>query len=221
MPLIVFDLDGTLVDSSRDLAESTNEMLAGYGAAELPFEVASSFVGEGAKVLVERAIARAGVDVPVSDALDRFRAIYDRRLLNHTRPYDGMMGVVQFAAGLAPLAVLTNKPTAPTERILAALGLAPHFRWVLGGDAAFPRKPDPGALRYLMEQARVTPAQTIFVGDSMVDIRTARSADVRVCIARYGFGHFRGEDGLDTADWSVDRPADLSEILRKALVSTT
>jgi phosphoglycolate phosphatase len=221
MSLVVFDLDGTLVDSSRDLAESTNELLASYGAAELPFEVAISFVGEGAKVLVERAIARAGLDVLVSEALDRFRAIYDRRLLNYTRPYDGMMDVVRFAAGLAPLAVLTNKPTAPTERILAALGLAPHFRWVLGGDAAFPRKPDPGALRYLMAQARATPAQTIFVGDSMVDIRTARSADVRVCIARYGFGHFRGEDGLDTADWSVDRPAELSAILRKALVSTT
>ena len=73
MSLIVFDLDGTLIDSSRDLAESTNEMLASYGAAELPFEVAISFVGEGAKVLVERAIARAGLDVPVSEALDRFR----------------------------------------------------------------------------------------------------------------------------------------------------
>ena len=89
-----------------------------------------------------------------------------------------MTDVVQFAAGLAPLAVLTNKPTAPTERILDALGLAPHFRWVLGGDAAFPRKPDPGALRYLMEQAGVRPAQTIFVGDSMVDIgpRAARTS---------------------------------------------
>src|SRR5262245_40107409 len=123
MPLIVFDLDGTLVDSSRDLAESTNEMLVSYGAAELSFEVAISFVGEGAKVLVERAIARAGLDVPVPEALDRFRTIYDRRLLNHTRPYGGIVDVVHFAAGLAPLAVLTNKPGAPTERILDALGL--------------------------------------------------------------------------------------------------
>lgn len=218
MSLVVFDLDGTLIDSSRDLAESTNELLETYGAPELPFEVVIGFVGEGAKVLVQRALARAQVDAPESEALDRFRTIYDRRLLNHTRPYDGIAQVVQWAAGVAPLAVLTNKPGAPTGRLLEALGLAPHFRWVVGGDAAFPRKPDPAALRYLMEQAGVTPEQTIVVGDSMVDIRTARNAGVRVVVALYGFGHFRGEGGLDTADWSVDEPGELPGVLGKALV---
>jgi phosphoglycolate phosphatase len=220
MPLIVFDLDGTLVDSSRDLAESTNELLASYGAAELHVAAVLGMVGEGARVLVERALARAKLDVSVNEALDRFRAIYDRRLLNHTRPYDGIVDVVRSAAGLSPLAVLTNKPLVPTERILEGLGLAQYFRWTAGGDSAFPRKPDPAALHHLMEQAGATRASTIFVGDTMVDVRTARNAGVRVCMALYGFGHFRGEDGLDTADWSVDRPEELSDILRKALVST-
>src|SRR5262249_2193482 len=94
MPLVVFDLDGTLVDSRRDLADSTNDMLESYGDAPLPVEQIAAFVGEGARRLVERALLAAGRAASLDEALDRFRASYDRRLLLHTRPYDGIVGLI-------------------------------------------------------------------------------------------------------------------------------
>jgi phosphoglycolate phosphatase len=147
MTLIVFDLDGTLIDSRRDLAESTNEMLESYGAAARPIDEVAGLVGEGAKVLVERALAAAGRNPLEPGALDRFRAIYDRRLLTHTVPYPGIPELVRSAAARTPLAVLSNKPEAPTRVLLDAFDLSPYFRWVQGGDSAFPRKPHPAAAR--------------------------------------------------------------------------
>ena len=193
MPLIVFDLDGTLIDSRRDLADSVNEVLERSGARALPADEVMSMVGEGAPVLVERALRRAGLDVPIDEALRRFRSVYARRLLDHTRPYDGIVAVVARAAARATLAVLTNKPGEPTERLLAAFDLLRHFRRVVGGDSSLPRKPDPTALRQLIEQAGVTTDDTLFVGDSMIDVETARRAGVAVCVALYGFGRLRGD----------------------------
>ncbi|HKV99570.1 MAG TPA: HAD-IA family hydrolase, partial [Vicinamibacterales bacterium] len=187
---MIFDLDGTLIDSRRDLAESTNEMLASYGAAALPIDDVAAMVGEGAKVLVERALAAAGLDPGAGDALDRFRAIYDRRLFEHTRPYPGIDEVVRAAAAGAALAVLSNKPEAPSRRLLEGFDLLRWFRWVVGGDGPFPRKPDPAAVAYLMAQARAPAARTLVVGDSTIDVLTAQRAGVRMCVARYGFGRF-------------------------------
>jgi phosphoglycolate phosphatase len=215
--LIVFDLDGTLIDSGRDLAESTNELLSTYGAAPLPLDDVVRMVGEGAKKLVERALAAAGRDPDDADALPRFREIYDRRLLNHTRPYAGIPEVVRAAAARAPLAVLSNKPDAPTRRLLEALDLAPHFTWVIGGDSAFPRKPDPASLRHLMTTAGATAASTLFVGDSMIDVETARRAGVRICVMRYGFGVLRGDLELDAEAWTADQPADLGLAIARFL----
>jgi phosphoglycolate phosphatase len=213
MSLIVFDLDGTLIDSARDLADSTNEMLGTFGAPALPNQMVLSMVGEGAKKLVERAMAASGLDAAEPAALARFREIYDRRLLVHTRAYDGIPEVLEAAARRMPLAVLTNKPEAPTRRLLDGLQLAPFFRWVIGGDGAFPRKPDPASLRHLVEQAGVEAAQTIYVGDSNVDVETARRAGVPMCLARYGFGYLRGETGLDAADFVIEEPRELIEII--------
>src|ERR1043165_4483525 len=141
MRLVVFDLDGTLVDSRRDLAESTNEMLESYGAPALPVDDVARMVGEGAKVLVERALAASGLDPHEPDALTRFREIYDRRLLIHTRPYDGIETAVRKISQTATLAVLTNKPEAPSRRLLDAFKLASYFPSVIGGDSGPPRKP--------------------------------------------------------------------------------
>ena len=215
MPLIVFDLDGTLIDSARDLADSTNEMLATFGAPALPNAVVLSMVGEGAKKLVERAMSASELDPAEPAALARFREIYDRRLVVHTRAYDGIPEVLDAAATLMPLAVLTNKPEAPTRRLLDALALARFFRWVIGGDGAFPRKPDPAALRHLVAAAGVDPAHTLYVGDSNVDVDTARRAGVPMCLARYGFGFLRGETGLDAADWTIEEPRELLAIIQK------
>jgi phosphoglycolate phosphatase len=213
--LIVFDLDGTLVDSRRDLAESANELLAECGVNPLPQEAVVRMVGGGAALLVARAFAASGVERP-GDAVARFLEIYDRRLLNHTLPYPGMDEVLGALATRVSLAVLTNKPLAPTRSILAGLNLARHFaaEAVIGGDGPFPRKPDPAGLHHLLSRAAASPADTLFVGDSMVDWRTARGAATAICLARYGFG-FAGVSTAELGpdDRIIDEPVDLLQIM--------
>ncbi len=126
--LLVFDLDGTLVDSSRDLADSANALLVSYGAAPLDEPSVVRMVGEGAAVLVARLMAARGVQADPAEALARFLAMYDERLLAHTRPYDGIPEALDELRRWARLAVLTNKPGAATARILDGLGLRPSIR---------------------------------------------------------------------------------------------
>jgi phosphoglycolate phosphatase len=195
--LYVFDLDGTLVDSRRDLANSANELLVECGAPPLSEEHVGRLVGDGAATLVARAFAASGISQP-ADALVRFLAIYDRRLLDYTRPYRGVPEVLDALGARAHLAVLTNKPIDSTRRILDALDLARHFdrAAVLGGDGPLPRKPDPVGLRHLAAAAGTPIASTLLIGDSSVDLRTGRAAGTAVCLARYGFGF----DSIDERD---------------------
>jgi phosphoglycolate phosphatase len=210
-PLYVFDLDGTLVDSRRDLADSANELLVECGGSALSEERVGRLVGDGAATLVARAFAASGVPQP-PEALARFLAIYDTRLLNHTRPYPGVPEVLAALGGGASLSVLTNKPLAATRRILDALGLAAAFdrEAVLGGDGPLPRKPDPSGLRHLAARAGIPLSSTLLVGDSLVDLRTARAAGAPVCLVRYGFGFdgIRAED-LRPIDRTIDAPFEL------------
>ena len=157
--LFVFDLDGTLVDSRRDIADSANVLLETCGARPLPEETIGRMVGNGAATLVARAFAASGLEPP-PDALERFLAIYDTRLLLHTRPYPRMAEVLAALGARAALAVLTNKPLAATRSILAGLDLARFFddEAVVGGDGPFPRKPDPGGLQHLVSRAGVLPS---------------------------------------------------------------
>jgi len=216
VPLIVFDLDGTILDSRRDLADSTNDVLASYGAAALPVDQVAGMIGEGARVLVQRAVQAAGLDaIDLDEALDRFRTFYDRRLLLNTRPYAGIESVLQSAARHADLAVLTNKPESFTRRLLEAFEMSDAFRWVVGGDSAFPRKPDPAALLSLMDRANTTRAQTLVVGDSMIDIETARRAGVPVCVAWYGYGHLRGEMTLQGDELIARTPEEVLDAIRR------
>jgi len=216
MALVVFDLDGTLIDSRLDLAESTNEMLGTYGAAALPVDRVAMMVGEGARVLVERALAAAGLHPAEPDALKRFLEIYGRRLLNHTRPYEGIPEAVAQLRRAHQLAVLTNKPEAPTRRLLEAFGLASFFPRVIGGDSAFARKPDPASMHALMKEHGTTPASTWLVGDSMIDVRTARNAGVKLCVVLYGFGQMRGELELDGTEAVVRRADEIPGAIAKS-----
>lgn len=208
--LLVFDLDGTLVDSRRDLAESANEVLAEHGCPPHSEEAIGRMVGDGAATLIARAFAAAGLSQP-PDALPRFLKIYNGRLLQHTRPYQGIKELLAAASERATLAVLTNKPLGPTREILTGLRLAPFFgERVLGGDGPFPRKPDPQGLLHLMALTNEKSSDSLMVGDSSIDWKTARAAGCRMCLARYGFG----ADGfplesLTTGDLSIDRPLDL------------
>jgi phosphoglycolate phosphatase len=213
--LIVFDLDGTLIDSRRDLADAANALLVECAAPSLAEEDIGQMVGEGAAVLVARAFAASGT-VPPADALARFLAIYDRHLLDHTRPYAGTPETLSTLAGRATLAVLTNKPLGATRRILEGLDLGRYFGagLVVGGDGPFPRKPDAAGLKHLMEAARSHPSDTLLVGDSFIDWKTARAGLTSICLARYGFG-FRGFplEELGPNDLIIDSPLTLLSAL--------
>jgi phosphoglycolate phosphatase len=212
--LVVFDLDGTLVDSRRDLAESANQLLEECGGARLSEEAIGRMVGDGAATLVARVFAEAQLPKP-DDALPRFLALYNARLLRFTRPYAGIPELLTALQPQTMLAVLTNKPLAATRTILAGLELSFYFGdRVVGGDGPFPRKPAPDGLKHLITGAGVTPAASMLVGDSVIDWRTAHAAGAFSCVARYGFG-FDGFpiEVLGEADRQINRPADLLPLL--------
>ena len=213
--LIVFDLDGTLVDSRRDLAESVNTLIVERGGALLPEESIGQMVGDGAAMLVRRAFAASGLAVG-PDALVQFLAIYNARLLRYTRPYPGIVDVLARLEQRAVLAVLTNKPLPATRDILTGLDLARYFPpgLVRGGDGPLPRKPDPAGLLQLASKAEAPAGKTLLVGDSLVDWRTARAAAAPFCLARWGFG-FESFPVAELApgDYLIDEPANLLDIV--------
>ena len=209
--LAVFDLDGTLVDSRRDLADSVNALLSELGAEPLSEGLIGTMVGDGARQLVERALTAAGVKTDAAAALEAFLALYDARLLVHTQPY---AGIVDLLAGLGARgvkrAVFTNKPQAAAERVLAGLDLARWFdAGVLGAEGAHPRKPDPAGLLALARDAGVNITRTLMVGDASQDVETARRAGAGMCVARYGFGFPTASMVLDGTELVIDRPLDL------------
>jgi phosphoglycolate phosphatase len=208
--LYVFDLDGTLIDSLTDLAESVNELLGACGARRLEEPVIAGFVGDGAATLVARAFEEAGVPRP-ADALERFVDVYASRLMDHTRAYAGVPELLSALHGRADLAVLTNKPREATGRLLEGLDLAKYFDEdaVIGGDGPFARKPDPAGLLWLAARSGAPVSETILVGDSAIDWQTARNAGTRLCLVRYGFGFGRFAGQLTDEDAVINSPQDL------------
>jgi phosphoglycolate phosphatase len=212
LPLVVFDLDGTLIDSRRDLADAANALIMERGGSPLPVDAIAAMVGEGAALLVRRALRAAGTDLDVARDLPRFLDLYDERLLEHTRLYEGTREMLESMRRSHSLAVLTNKPQRPTERILEGLGIAPFFKWVIGGDTPHGRKPDPAGLASLIGAAGTTATDTLMVGDSAIDLKTARAAGVPLCLVRYGFG-FPTTDGLvEPGDRFIDTPNELMRL---------
>ena len=211
--LIVFDLDGTLVDSRQDIAESANATLVACGAQPLSEDAIGRMVGDGAPMLIARAFAAAGVEPP-PDALDRFLTIYDDRLLSHTRPYHGIPELLDQLARRASLAVLTNKPLAATRRILEGLDLSRYFPpdRMVGGDGPFPRKPDPAGLAHLMASAGVAPD-----GDRAGRRLGGRLAHGAARRRRASCWHVTGSAGRDFRSTSSTRTRGSSTARRKCL----
>lgn len=208
--LVVFDLDGTLIDSVADISASANELVTTLGGRALDLADVSMMVGDGAGILVRRALQAGGLDPDTPHALARFLAIYDRHLLDRTVAYPGIPEALAIAARRARLMVLTNKPLAHSKRVLEGLGLGSFFEAIMGGDGALGRKPDPAGLRALMALA---PGPALLVGDSPIDWSTARAAGCTFAWARYGFGAARfGETGPDTP-YILDRPSDLITVV--------
>jgi phosphoglycolate phosphatase len=177
--LVVFDLDGTLIDSIGDIASSANQSLVeAYGeGARLSPDVVRGFVGHGARQLIERCVGAAGKPAAdVGRVFERFLAIYGSRLTETTRLYPGMSEALDRLESTSRLAVLTNKPGAMSRTIVNDLGLAARFVAVVGGDDLPSKKPDPEGLMKIAAEAGVRPEETALVGDSAVDIRTARNA---------------------------------------------
>jgi len=184
---VCFDLDGTLVDSRADLAEAVNRVLAELGRSPMPIAVVQGFVGDGARKLVERALGAEPAAERVDDALARFLDHYGRHLLDATRPYPGIPQLLEaLRARTVTLSVLTNKPEGMSRAILDGLGLGRLFIAVVGGDTLPRRKPDPAGVEHLLQLGGGTRDEILLVGDSAVDVRTARAAGTAFCGVAWG-----------------------------------
>lgn len=209
--IIVFDLDGTLIDSAKDIAASVSEMVESYGAPPLALADVVTMVGDGAPMLVRRALRQANLQASAEDALARYMTIYDRRLMDHTTPYDGVVESLGLAIRRGPLAVLTNKPLGPSIGILEALGLRGFFTRTIGGDSDYGRKPDPAGLLSL--QALAPGDQLVMVGDSPADWQVADAAKVPFVFARYGFGAIKFGSRPPDTPWVLDHARELDRTL--------
>lgn len=189
--LLVFDLDGTLIDSRRDLVNSVNATLAHLDRPELPAEVIASYIGDGAGMLVRRALGDPKDEALFEGALAFFLDYYREHKLDYTRPYPGVLESIE-ALRLGPdgaprkMAVLTNKPIGPSQAICDALGLSRYFFRVYGGNSFATKKPDPQGLKALIAEAGADPFETVMIGDSEIDVRTARSAGAWAVGCRFG-----------------------------------
>ena len=188
MALLVFDLDGTLIDSREDLVQAMNATRVHMQREPLDGLLIQSYVGNGAMVLIQRAFGPETPPADIQAAHDFFISYYRQHPLDFTTLYPGIEAAVDelFHAG-HKLAILTNKPLGITRRILTGLGMAERFFQVYGGDSFPDKKPDPSGLLALIAEAEVTPQDTWMIGDSAVDMETARNAGVRSCGVTWGF----------------------------------
>ena len=216
--LVVFDLDGTLIDSEYDLAASVNAMLRQYGRNELPLEVIKTYIGDGAPMLVRRALGDPDDENFLRDAIQFFLTYYREHKLDSTYAYEGIAHSLEqtaiFNGSTRKLAVLTNKPVRPARDILAGLGLADRFFQIYGGNSFETKKPDPLGARTIMQEGGAKPEESVMVGDSEVDILTAHNAGMWSIGVNYGFAPHSLKHVHP--DILVDTPVELGRALTEA-----
>jgi phosphoglycolate phosphatase len=209
---LIFDLDGTLIDSQRDLIRSVNAMLLEMGRDELHEDTIAGYIGHGAPQLVGRALGEGAQEAERESALTFFLAHYEEHKLDSTCAYPGVPEALAELAAF-PMAILTNKPVRVSKRILEGLGLAKYFRAVYGGNSFETKKPDPLGAQIILREFGATPSEAMLIGDSDVDVQTARNAGMFAAAVNYGFGtHDRV---ACCADAYLDRLADLVPLLRE------
>jgi phosphoglycolate phosphatase len=222
--LLIFDLDGTLIDSRLDLVHSVNATLRHIGRPELDGSVIASYVGDGAPTLVRRVLGEAPDEALMRTALEYFLGYYRLHKLDHTTLYEGvgetLERLVHPPAGVSPrraprrLAVLTNKPVNASREIIHALGLADFFIRIYGGNSFATKKPDPLGAQTLLQETNVLADETLMIGDSSIDVLTGRNAGMWTCGATYGFAPHSLEQ--TKPDVLIDRPPDLLELFTAA-----
>lgn len=188
MNLMIFDLDGTLIDSKLDLVHSVNAARALMDLEPLSEGLISSYVGNGAPMLMRRAMGPEASEDEIARSLEYFLRYYREHMLDNTKLYPGVREALdRMLAGGARMAVLTNKPVRISRAIVDGLGLSKHFFQVYGGNSFEQKKPDPIGIETLLAESGASREQTMMVGDSHVDVRTARNARVSACGVLYGF----------------------------------
>ena len=217
--LVIFDLDGTLIDSRLDLVHSVNAALRHIERPELPDDVIASYVGDGAPILIQRALgAEANDQALIRRGLEFFLSYYRAHKLDHTTIYPGItdsLKAIQRSTNGRPrkMAVLSNKPVIPSRAIVDALGLGPFFFQVYGGNSFETKKPEPEGVRQLLAEAGLAAEQAVIVGDSHVDVRTGRNAGLATIGVTYGFApHTLDQEPPDVL---VDSPAELRSVLQE------
>jgi phosphoglycolate phosphatase len=216
--LLVFDLDGTLIDSRLDLIHSVNATLRHIGRPELDGDIIASYVGDGAPALVRRALGDTENDdgTLLRSALEYFLGYYRLHKLDHTTVYDGIaetLATLSASTNGLPrrMAVLSNKPVNPSRDIVRALGLADFFIGVYGGNSFTTKKPDPLGVRAILEETGVAADEALMIGDSSIDVLTGRNAGLWTCGVLYGFAPQTLEEVLP--DVLVESPRELGELL--------
>lgn len=213
MKLLIFDLDGTLIDSRLDLIHSVNATLREFKRPELPGDVVASYVGDGAPMLVRRAFGDPEDENFVKQALEFFLSYYREHKLDHTTLYPGIpesLRQIQSNGSERKMAVLSNKPVKPSRAIVEALGLANFFVRIYGGNSFETKKPDPLGVRTLLQETGTPPENAMIIGDSSIDVLTGRNASIATCGVSYGFApHTLCEAPPDIV---VESPGELGEL---------
>jgi phosphoglycolate phosphatase len=215
--LLIFDLDGTLIDSRLDLIHSVNAMLRHIERPELEGDVIASYVGDGAPALVRRALGDAADDKLLATALEYFLGYYRVHKLDHTTVYEGIPEVLaQLAQPVNGthrlMAVLSNKPVNPSRDIVQAFGLGDFFVRIYGGNSFATKKPDPLGAQTILQETGVTAEEALMIGDSAVDVLTGRSAGMRSCGVTYGFAPQSLK--REIPDVLIETPRELGELFR-------
>jgi phosphoglycolate phosphatase len=207
---LIFDLDGTLIDSKLDLIHSVNAMLREMKQPQLAADTISAYIGHGAPQLVSRALGTGAGEEELKHALQFFLGYYEEHKMDNTCAYPGVAETLAQLSHL-PMAVLTNKPARISVRILNSLGLAQYFRAIYGGNSFESKKPDPFGANKILREFGIPARETLLVGDSEVDVKTARNAGMQAAAVNYGFGaHDRV---AHPADIYLDRFADLAGVV--------